>query len=163
MELDYGLKVKLDNKDKKILGELQTNSRQTIQEIARKTKIPRDVVVYRIKKLEKENVIRAHHTMLNPAKIGYPLYSYVFFSTYNIEPDDERKFINFLKQQNRIVYVAKNSGEFDFTIGACAKDYSDFDETIRQIRHKFPKIIKEIKITPVIQEYKYDWMVDLIE
>jgi len=162
MELEKGERIKLDSKDKKILEELQKNCRQSIAEIAKKTKLPRDVVVYRIKKLEQTKVIRAHHTMLNPSKLGYPLYSYVFFSSYNLKPVEETKFINYLKSQKQIIYVAKNSGEFDFTIGICAKDYMDFDEIIRDVRQKFINVIKEIKITPIIQEYKFDYMVDLI-
>lgn len=162
MELEKGERVKLDPKDKKIIEQLQNNCRQTIAEIAKSTKLPRDVVVYRIKRLEQNKVIRAHHTLLNPAKLGYPLYSYVFFSCYNLSPEDEKKFINYLKSHNQIIYVAKNSGEFDFTIGVCAKNYIDFDEVIREVRQKFINTIKDIKITPVIQEYKYDYMVDLI-
>ena len=162
MELTKGEKVKLDSKDKKIIEELQKNCRQTIAEIAKVTKLPRDIVVYRIKKLEQTKVIRAHHTMLNPTKLGYPLYSYVFFSSYNLKPEEETKFINYLKSRKQIIYVAKNSGEFDFTIGICAKDYMDFDNIIRDIRQRFIDVIKEIKITPVIQEYKFDYMVDLI-
>jgi len=163
MELSKGEKVKLDSKDRKIIEQLQINCRQTIAEIAKITKLPRDVVAYRIKKLEQNKVIRAHHTMLNPSKIGFPLYSYVFFSSYNLKPSEEIDFINYLKSQNQIIYVAKNSGEFDFTIGICARDYLDFDEIIRSIRQKFIDVIKEIKITPVIQEYKYDNMIGLID
>ena len=162
MELVKGEKVKLDSKDKKIIEQLQKNCRQTIAEIAKVTKLPRDVVVYRIKKLEQNKVIRAHHTMLNPIKLGYPLYSYVFFSCYNLSPEEEDKFIEFLVSHHNIIYVAKNSGEFDFSIGILAEDYMEFDGILRSIRQKFTDAIKEIKITPVIQEYKYDYMVDLI-
>lgn len=162
MELISGEKAKLDKKDKKILEQLQKNSRQTIAEITKKTGLPRDVVVYRIKKLEKSKVIRAHHTFLNPQKLGYPLYVYVLFSCYNIKPEEENKFINYLKDHKQIIYVAKNSGKYDFTIGVCAKDYLDFDEIIRDIRHKFIDVIKDIESLPTIQEYKFDWMVDLI-
>jgi len=162
MQLAKGGKVKLDSKDKKILEELQKNCRRTIAQIAKATRLPRDVVVYRIKKLERSKVIRAHHTMLNPTILGYPLYSYVFFSTYNLRPEEETRFLNYLKAQKQIIYVAKNSGEFDFTIGICARDYLDFDGIIRGIRQEFIDVIKEIKITPVIQEYKYDHMVDMI-
>ncbi|MBI2044828.1 Lrp/AsnC family transcriptional regulator [Candidatus Pacearchaeota archaeon] len=162
MELEYGEKVKLDSKDRKILEQMQKNCRQTIAEIAKNTKLPRDVVVYRIKKLEQLKVIRAHHTLLNPQRLGYPLYVYVLFSCYNLNPEDEIKLVNYLKSYKKIIYVAKNSGEFDFTIGVCSKDYKEFDETVREIRQKFPDTIKDIKVTPVIQEYKYDWMVDLI-
>jgi DNA-binding Lrp family transcriptional regulator len=162
MELIEGTKAKLDEKDKKIIEQLQRNCRQTIEQIAKATKLPRDVVVYRIKKLEQEEVIRGHHTMLNPQKIGYPLYVYVGFSCYNISPEVETKFINYLKSNKQIIYVAKNSGKWDFSIGVCAKTYADFDEVIREIRHRFTDVIKEIEVLPVIQEYKFDYMVDLL-
>ena len=154
--------MKLDAKDKKILEQLQKNARQTIAQIAKKTKLPRDVVVYRIKKLEQSGVIRAHHTMLNPQKLGYPLYVYVLLACYNLKPEEETKFINYLKNHKQIIYVAKNSGKYDFSIGVCAKDYIEFDEIIRNIRQKFTDVIKDIEVLPTIQEYKYDWMVDLI-
>lgn len=162
MELTKGEKAKLDSKDKKIVEQLQKNCRKTIAEIAKATKLPRDVVVYRIKKMEQSKVIRAHHTMLNPQKLGYPLYVYVLFSCHNIKPEEETKFINYLKSHNQIIYVAKNSGKYDFTIGICAKDYMDFDEIVRDIRHKFSDVIKDIESLPTVQEYKFDYMVDLI-
>ena len=162
MELEYGEKVKVDVKDKKILEQLQKNARQTIAEIAKNTKLPRDVVVYRIKKLENSKVIRTHHTLLNPIKLGYPLYVYVYFSCYNIKPEEEIKLINYLKNHKQIIYVAKCSGKYDFAIGVCAKNYREYDEIIREIRQHFTDLIKDIDQTPIIQEYKYDWMVDLI-
>jgi len=162
MELTKGEKAKLDEKDKKILEQLQKNCRQTIAQTAKNTGLPRDVVVYRIKKMEESKVIRAHHTILNPQKLGYPLYVYVLFSCYSINPEDEAKLINYLKGHKHIVYVAKNSGKYDFSIGVCEKDYMDFDETLREIRQKFTDLIKDIEVLPVIQEYKYDYMADLI-
>ena len=162
MELSKGEKAKLDAKDKKIIEQLQKNCRQTIAELAKVTKLPRDVVVYRIKKLEQSKVIRAHHTMLNPQKLGYPLYVYALFSCHNIKPEEETRFINYLKSHKQIIYVAKNSGKYDFTIGICAKDYMDFDEIIRGIRHTFSGAIKDIESLPTVQEYKFDWMADLI-
>jgi len=156
------MEVSLDSKDKKILRELQENCRQTIAEIAKKTKLPRDVVVYRIKKLEETGVIRQHHSFLNHSLLGYPLYVYVCFSLYNIKPEEENRLVNYLKSHKQIIYVAKNSGKYDFTIGVCAKDYKQFDDIIREIRQKFANSIKDIEALPTVEEYKYDWMVDLI-
>ena len=67
-----------------------------------------------------------------------------------------------MKKHRQIIYVAKNSGKYDFTIGVCAKDYKDFDEIIRGIRHKFTDVIKDIESLPTIEEYKFDYMADLI-
>ena len=162
-ELEYGEKVKLDEKDKKIIEQLQKNAKQSVSQISRKTDIPRDVVKYRIKRLEESKVIRFYHAFLNPSKLGYPLYAYVTFSLLNVEPEEEENFVGFLKQHPKIIYVAKFSGKWDFCIGVCAKNYKDLDETIRDVRKRFSKVIKDLNINPIIQEYKYDWMVDLIK
>ncbi len=154
--------MNLDKKDKKIIEQLQNNCRQSIAQIAKKTKLPRDVVVYRIKKLEKQGIIKQHHTVLDPSKLGYPLYVYAFFSCYNLTPAEETKLVNYLKSNNQIIYVAKNSGKYDFTIGVCAKNYKEFDEIIRDVRQRFTDFIKDIEVLPTIEEYKFDWMVDLI-
>ncbi|MBU2639634.1 MAG: Lrp/AsnC family transcriptional regulator [Nanoarchaeota archaeon] len=161
-EITHGEKVKLDSKDKAILEQLQENARQSIAEVAKNTKLPRDVVVYRIKKLEKNKVIRAYHTLLNSSKLGYPLYIWVLFVCNNITTEEESRFIKFLKDHKNIIYVSKCSGKYDFSIGICARDYEQYDGIIREIRLKFPRIIRDIETVPTTQEYKFDWMVDLI-
>jgi len=162
IELTYGEKAKLDSKDKKIIEQLQINARQTIAQIAKKTKLPRDVIAYRINKLEEQKVIRSHHTFLNPSKLGYPLYAYVTFACFNLEPKQEEDFIKYLIAHKNTVYVAKTSGNYDFTVGVCAKDYLQYDSIITEIRRKFTNFIKDIAAQFTIQEYKFDWMVDLI-
>lgn len=153
---------KLDEKDRKIIFQLQTNCRQTIQEISKKTRLPREVVKYRIKKLEENQVVRKYHALIDYKKLGFNLYVYVGFSLVNTSPSDEEKFILCLQSQKNISYVAKNSGKWDFSIGVCAKDYNEFDVVLREIRNKFGSIIKEFDVAPVIQDYKYDMLSDLI-
>ena len=155
-------KVKLDGKDKKIIEQLLINARQSIADIAKKTKLPRDVVRYRIDRLESTGVVRNYYALIDTSKLGYPLYVYVGFSLLNIEPDEEEQFLKFLKSQKQITYVAKNSGKWDFSIGVAAKYYQDIDNFIREIRKKFSKAIKDFEVTPVIQDYKYNHVTDLI-
>ena len=50
-------KPKLDVKDKKILVLLSKNSRMPISEMAKKVQLSRDTVAYRIKRMQKLNVI----------------------------------------------------------------------------------------------------------
>lgn len=163
MQLQSDKQIRLDEKDKVIIEQLQLNCRQSIARIAKTTKLPRDVVVYRIKKLEQNNVIRSYHAMLNPHALGYPLYVYVLFSCNNISPQKEAEFITYMRGHKQIIYVAKNSGQYDFTIGICAKNYIEFDAIIQKIRHEFPETIKEFDISPTVQEYKFDWMADMID
>lgn len=162
MKSTIPVKIKLDERDKKILGILQKNARMSVSKISKNTDLPRDAVVYRIKKMQKSGVIKFHHSVLDHDKLGYPLYAYVLFACYNLKPVDEKKFVDFLIAHKQIIYVAKNSGKYDFTIGVCAKDYKQFDEILRNIRQNFADVIKDIESLPTVEEYKFDWMADLI-
>lgn len=154
--------VNLDPKDKKILEALDKNARLSIADISRKTGIQRDSVLYRINKMKKQKVIRFFHTVLDPTVIDYPIYTFVNFVLHNLTGENEKSFLGYLKSYPNVVYVAKTTGKWDFTINIAAKDLKHFDEIITQIRMKFSKIIKEYETASIIQEYKYDYMVDLI-
>ncbi|MBU0461722.1 MAG: winged helix-turn-helix transcriptional regulator, partial [Nanoarchaeota archaeon] len=62
--------LKLDLKDRKILEELDLNARYFISDIAKKVKLNKEVVKYRIHNLEKKGVIQGYHTLINYAKLG---------------------------------------------------------------------------------------------
>ena len=160
--IDYGNRVKLDQKDKKILKVLNNNARYTVAEISRKTGIQRDSVLYRINKMRKQKVIRFFHTVLNPSVIDHPIYTFVNFTLHNLSEEVEKSFLSFLKSHPNIVYVAKTTGKWDFTINIAAKNLKHFDEIMTQIRMNFSNIIKDYETASIIQEYKYDYMVDLI-
>lgn len=159
--MSYEKDSKLDKKDKKILEILDKNARSSIADISRRTGIPRDSVMYRIKKMERQEVIRFFHTVLNPNVLNYPIYCFVNFVLQDFT--EEETFLSFLKTHPNIVYVAKTTGKWDFTINIAAKNLKHFDEIMMQIRKRFPRIIKDYETASIIQEYKYDKMVDLIE
>ena len=62
--------IKLDEKDKQILKELQKDCKQTFKELAKKLKLPETTVKRRVGKLEKNKVIVGYHAVLNPRKVG---------------------------------------------------------------------------------------------
>jgi len=153
----------IDEKDKKILLELQKNARQSISSIARKTQLPRDVVKYRIKKLEENKIILSYHAFLDHAKLGYPMYTFVLISLSNYTLDDEKKFLSYLKQNKNVVYVGTMTGNWDIGINICARDFNQFNEIMKDIRIRFSSIIKEFTIGTIIKEIKPDSTADLIE
>ena len=68
--------MKLDLKDRKILYELDLNARQTLTQIGKKVGLKKDVVSYRMKKLQDEGIIKNYYTVIDAYKLGYTLYRY---------------------------------------------------------------------------------------
>jgi len=65
---------RFDCKDKKILYELDANSRQSIQSIGRKVNLHKNVVLHRIRKLEESGIINNYFTIIDSSKLGYRSY-----------------------------------------------------------------------------------------
>ena len=64
----------LDLKDRKILYELDINSRQSNSEIAKKTGLSKQVVGLRIKKLVETGVVSSFYTVIDISKLGFTIH-----------------------------------------------------------------------------------------
>lgn len=161
--IEYGKTIKLDKKDKNILRVLQYEGRNSIATISKKTGIPRDSVMYRINRMKKLKVIRFFHVVLNPSFLGYEIYSYVNFTLHNLNAEKEKRFLSYLKLHPNVTYIAKTTGKQDFVINLAARNLNELNEIITRIRMKFSDIIRDYETSSIIQEHKYDYMVDLIK
>ncbi len=70
----------LDKKDIAILAALRHNSRLSTQKISARTKIPITTVHNRIKKLEKEGVIRGYTVVVDNKRLGRALSAYILIT-----------------------------------------------------------------------------------
>ncbi len=113
MELDYA--------DKKILSLLIGNCRLTNSQIAKRVGSSREVVSYRINRLEKNEIILGYTSDIAFEKIGYALFlTYLFLN--NIEP----KKINLLKKRPNILYLQESLGKHNLSCNILAEDFIDF-------------------------------------
>ncbi|MBU1703940.1 MAG: winged helix-turn-helix transcriptional regulator, partial [Nanoarchaeota archaeon] len=90
---------RLDKIDAKILAELDKNSKIPFSSLAKKLKISREIVKYRIKKLVNQGIIRSFTTMINPAKLGYMIYK-VYLKFQNLP--NELKLIEYLLMHKNV-------------------------------------------------------------
>lgn len=156
-----GKSPKLDAKDKKILETIGKNARLSVAGISRKTGIQRDSVLYRIRKMQSQGVIRFFHAVLNPVVMGFPIYSFVNLTLQNLSEEKEKRMIGFMKAHPNIPYIAKTTGKWDFTITVAAKDLKHFDEIMTQLRMRFSDIIRDYDTASIIEEHEYDNMAGL--
>lgn len=68
----------IDRLDASILSILQENARTSNAAIARRVGLAPSAVLERIRKLERQGVIRGYEPRLNPAEIGAPLLAFIF-------------------------------------------------------------------------------------
>ena len=142
--------IKLDLKDRKILYQLDVNSRQTNSEIARKVGLSKQVVGFRISRLLKENVLLKFYTVIDISKLGFTNHK-SFLRLQNVDKEKEAELVDYLKAHPDVVWLASCDGKYDLAFGTRARDMDYLDKALKKIDKKFGEYISERQIATIIR------------
>lgn len=146
---------KLDKKDKKILFELDQNSRQPIKQLAKKTKLSRDVVAYRMKQLEKRGIIKNYVTIVDYTKFGYQIIR-LYLKLQNTTPELEERIAQFFLQQKDNLTIYKTDGHYNFAIGFLMKDIRTYHECWMEFSKQYKMYIADTKFSVFLDFIHYN-------
>ncbi len=128
--------IKLDLKDRKILSELDKNSRQSNSEIAKKVRLNKNTVTYKIRRMEAEGVIQQYYLVVDNSKLGYFSFR-CYLKFFNTTPEKEQEIINWLKENKIVGVVDKIETIYDLGFMAWVKSVYEFDEFWLEFKKKF--------------------------
>jgi Lrp/AsnC family leucine-responsive transcriptional regulator len=117
----------LDMKDRKILYELDLDCRQTNTQIGKKVGLKKDVVSYRIKKLEDEGYIKNYYTVIDTYRIGYNLFRYYINFQY-VTTELKKEIIDYFVNYKNICTVAHAAGKYDLIVVVWVKNLNEFHQ-----------------------------------
>jgi len=140
----------LDLKDKKILYELDFNSRQSLSSIARKLKVSREIVAYRINKLVKDKFILKFYTIIDIAKLGYAAHKN-FIRFQNMSEEKEKEFIDFIQEHPKVLYSASYDGKFDIVVSIWARDTEELAIALKEMDTRFGNYFAEKQLSTIIR------------
>ena len=135
--------MNLNIKDRRILAELDLNARATFQEIGKKARLSKETVIYRIKNLEKKEIIQRYTTLVNFAKLGYTGYA-VFNRFQNLNEELKKEIIEYLKSITELYWIALIGGKFDIVFGIMAKSVFQFNKIYYKILTRYGNYLVEI-------------------
>jgi len=153
-EVDYAVEPDIDLKDRKILTALSKNCRLTPTQIGKMVGLSKDVVAYRVKKLEKKGIIRDYITIVNNVKIGLQLFV-VYIQTQNMSQEKEEEFIRTLVKHPATHYVVHSFGKYDFIFDIITNSNKEFDNIIRELLKDFGNYVKSYESAPILVVLKY--------
>src|SRR4030043_1268939 len=134
--------------DLKFLSYLRKNSRQTLTEISKKTKIPITTLYDKLRLHERSTILK-HTSLIDFAKLGFNCRADILFKSGKEERD---KLGSYLKAHPAINNLYKINNGYDFLaegIFCHVKELEDFMETLEK---SFP--IEEKKTHYVIEDLK---------
>ena len=138
--------IKLDLKDRKILYELDINSRQSYHEIAKKIGLGKDSVIYRINKLQEISIIKQFHTVIDVGKLGFISFR-LYLKLQNITPEKEAEIIEFLKNQKIVTWLVSIDGEYDLGMWILTKSTKEMNQLWRELLKKYRDFIEKRWLT----------------
>ncbi len=145
----------LAKNDRRILGELQRDSRLTMQELADKVGMSSSAVWRRVKNLEEEGIIDRYAVIVNPKRAGFELASMVHISLARHEQKHVEHFIREVLQHPEVLECFATSGEADFHLRVVVEDIDAYNAFLDDFIFKLPGV-SQVRSNIVLKEIKAD-------
>lgn len=152
---------KLDLKDRKILYHLDIDSRQSFSQLGKKVGLHKDVVTYRVKKLQEKGIIKNFVTDINHYKLGYTHIKF-YFTYQNITPKIKQEIINYLVKNSYTQEIISLEGQYDLCIVCIVKDVANFYNTWINIINKYREFFSNqiFCVQNSLSWYKFTFLLD---
>lgn len=121
---------KIDELDRRILKEFQSDARQSYREIAEKLKIAEGTVYNRVNKLKEMGIIRKFIADINYSKLGYDLTALVGIRGKGGHlPEIEEK----ISREKNVTTLYDVTGEYDAIAVAKFRDRAELNDLVKRI------------------------------
>lgn len=119
--------VKIDLSDRKILYELDRDSRQSNHQLGKKLGLSGQVVGNRVKRLLNTGVIEYFHVKTNPSVLGY-MHIKIYFRLHNLSKEKEEELLRDLSKQKNVYWLSSLRAKYDLVASIYVKTITDFSE-----------------------------------
>ena len=145
----------LDRHDLLLLGELQRDSRQTVQQLAARIGLSSTPCWKRVKDLEAAGIVRGYTALIDRRKVGLPLcvIAEVNLSRHSI--DNARRFEQAVNDCPQIVSCYSTAGEADYVLKVLATDIESYERFLHEIAFRLPGVT-HVRSSVVLKEVKQE-------
>ncbi|VVB58817.1 putative HTH-type transcriptional regulator [Candidatus Anstonella stagnisolia] len=145
--------IKLDEKDRKILLELETDARQSSAQIARKAKVSAQVVNYRIRQYLKGGIIRKFFAIPLFDKLGIGTYR-IYLQFFATSPKTEQEMVEYIRDKMPCQWIGLCDGRWDVIARISAHDTFEFNATMDRFLEHYGKYVREKEVT---RQLRHTW------
>ena len=149
------MKGMLGAKDRRILSELQRDSRLTMQELGERTGMSSSACWRRVKFLDEAGVIDRYVAIANTRKAGFEFSAIVHVALARHEQENVDRFINQVKQHPEVLECYATSGEADFHLRVVVEDIDAYNAFLDDFIFRLPGL-SQVRSNIVLKEIKAD-------
>ena len=123
----------VDSIDIQILRELQKNARLTVKELAAKVSLSTTPVFERVKRLEKEGVIRRYIAVLDSEKLNKGFVVFCSVKMNRLGKDIAESFMKKIADLPEVTECYNISGQYDYLLKIHAPDMKYYQEFVLNV------------------------------
>ncbi|SFK55779.1 Lrp/AsnC family transcriptional regulator [Shimia haliotis] len=131
--------LRIDDMDRKILGELQRDAAQSLDEIAKRVGSSKTPVWNRIRKLREAGVIKQQTVLLDAEALGFEACFFVLIRTSEHEADWQQKFLTALRERPEVQEAHRLAGDIDYILKVQVQNARAYDQF-------YQALISEVKV-----------------
>ena len=134
--------TQLDEIDVKLLKALQRNAKMATKTICDEVNLSKTPVYDRIRRMEKEGVIKGYTAIVDPKKVGLPL---VVFCNVSLAVHDDEHIARFTSEISAIDEVMEcycTGGHYDFLLKVVLRDLDAYNKFVFEKLTKVHGIVK---------------------
>ncbi len=135
--------VILNMKDREILYQLELDARVPFSKIAKKVKLSKPAVKYRVDRMIEKGIIEKFVLFVNGPKLGYVAYKF-YIQLQNINSEKLGKIIDELKKYPEILWIATCDGKYDLILASVARNNVQAYDLQNELLTKYNQYIKEM-------------------
>jgi DNA-binding Lrp family transcriptional regulator len=152
---------KLDLKDRKIIHQLQIDSRQSFRSLGRKVGLSKDVVTSRVKNLQEKGIISMFCTSIDYSTLGLiPLRFY--FKYQYVTPTKRKQIINHFVNCKYSLAVASIEGNYDLYVLIIVKKINDISSFWKKTLNDYGDFFSERIFSVYLEDqgYRFSFLLD---
>jgi DNA-binding Lrp family transcriptional regulator len=142
----------LDARDRAILGYLESDSRMPVSAIAKRVKLSKDGVAYRIRRMESDGIIQGFYTVLNISKLGLVAHK-VTIKLQNIDPEKEREIVEYLKEAGIAGWIVSCDGRWDLMFITWTRSTYEFDRFFTRFLEKYGLFVQDKELNIMTESH----------
>ncbi len=153
--------IKLDLKDKKILYELDKNSRISYAQLSKEVGLSQESVRYRVNRLIQNKIIFKFFTKVDVSKLGLTFYKFLI-KFNNINNQKKEEILNYLVKQPMVNWSVATDGSYDISFVILVKNLLDSKKFLSELYQQYGNHIgkREFSINLIGEYLPRDYLVD---
>ena len=141
----------MDSYDRRILFELDCNSRRSLSEVSRKVRLGRDLVTYRIERLASAGILKRCTALINPYKLGYTVYK--TYLKLEAQKDRWTQLVQCLDQHPATFWLAECYGKWDLAWCVLARTPKEAYDMHGEVFSDFRDIIPSYNVCTLVNNW----------